>query len=681
MDLITLAMAKKYTEKRVAEISGESSSGVQADWNQNDEVAPDYIKNRPFSETINFEIMIEHGGEAKVDEYSDGAAYYLIELAENTYFNGIIGNTYVVELNGIRYETTLGNCYFGNYLGNLNLAWAVKYDNTYDGTGLPFGILFSNEIYFVVPEEGIYDLKIGILNKNIKVLDTKFLPDKYPKITYTQNVLLDNFALEIEEDYTSIDNPFELALISDRQYNVVFDDTIYKCICSERDGALFIGNMGNDLIPFCIRYDVIQNMASIVVMKAGSHSITIIEVLEETIPIDKTLVTNIVSGEYIEEFDLKEADTVDEALHRIVSDIPLYSIRSTFDYDKWGNAKITYGNGRYVVIHEDNLKTDVYAYSDNGVDWTEATLPSVVICNNILYGNGIFLIAGSVSNSYYDDPTRIFYSIDGVNWETKDLTETGIGYEYSDFINGKFYVSKKEAGAFYSENGIDWSHLDDFDLYTYRIVAGNGTYFAFSRSTSGDSLTYRYSNDEGVTWTEASLPHNGRYKICFGDGKFVIVNRDGTDIFYSYDGLEWFNCVLPKTYDNSWRSDSMTNVCYTGEMFVCYNNYKKDLLYSVDGIKWKCVAATLDTSGYECQMEFFTFTEDKILGGFRGTDGFELVEIVADNKFDLAKTSDICEKFATKEEVATMAILTSPNGTKYRLAVSDDGTLSAIPVE
>lgn len=42
-DAITLALAKSYTDQH----SGGGGS-IQSDWNQNDETAPDYVKNRPF---------------------------------------------------------------------------------------------------------------------------------------------------------------------------------------------------------------------------------------------------------------------------------------------------------------------------------------------------------------------------------------------------------------------------------------------------------------------------------------------------------------------------------------------------------------------------------------------------------------------------------------------------------
>lgn len=46
MDIVTLALAKKYADEKLTNIDGSSST--QSDWNQNDETALDYIKNRPF---------------------------------------------------------------------------------------------------------------------------------------------------------------------------------------------------------------------------------------------------------------------------------------------------------------------------------------------------------------------------------------------------------------------------------------------------------------------------------------------------------------------------------------------------------------------------------------------------------------------------------------------------------
>ena len=45
MDIVTLAASRKYTDKKIME---SGAVGIKPDWNQNDETAADYVKNRPF---------------------------------------------------------------------------------------------------------------------------------------------------------------------------------------------------------------------------------------------------------------------------------------------------------------------------------------------------------------------------------------------------------------------------------------------------------------------------------------------------------------------------------------------------------------------------------------------------------------------------------------------------------
>ena len=47
-DAITLATAGTYSDKNII---FNITTRVQSDWNQNDETAPDYIKNKPLEET------------------------------------------------------------------------------------------------------------------------------------------------------------------------------------------------------------------------------------------------------------------------------------------------------------------------------------------------------------------------------------------------------------------------------------------------------------------------------------------------------------------------------------------------------------------------------------------------------------------------------------------------------
>ena len=54
-DAITLALAKSYTDQH----SGGGGGGIQPNWNQNDETASDYIKNRPFFKNESYTLSKE----------------------------------------------------------------------------------------------------------------------------------------------------------------------------------------------------------------------------------------------------------------------------------------------------------------------------------------------------------------------------------------------------------------------------------------------------------------------------------------------------------------------------------------------------------------------------------------------------------------------------------------------
>ena len=663
---------------------GIAKAGSSVSW--------DDLNDKPFGKTIDFKSVFEFiGVEAIVDEYSNGAAFY---YDANAYLPFNIGDAFIVELNGVQYETTVQNFYFGDYLGNQNLAWALHHNNTYDGTGLPFGILNKNGVYLIVPEAGTYDLKICISENKVKTIDTEFLHYKYPKITYTENTLVDNFAVEADSDYWYAENPFDLTLVLDTRYKVVFDDKEYELVCKKDEyDYLFIGTEYNDAIPFRVScgFDDYTNEKCVYldVAKAGTHSITIVEYLEDITPIHKSLVTNIVSGDYVDEFGLKETNTLDDALHKIVANTPSASIKRVFSYDEIAFPLFAYGNYKYVAVSEFHTKHNVVLYSDNGVDWKEATLPVSKYWVNILYGNDVFVLLGN-EESGNTGVTTILYSLDGINWNVADVSSCSrIEKRYLSFINGKFYACESNGYfAICSEDGMKWNDFSGKMALNYRSIAyGNGTYVSFNNRSGASNSLYSYSTDEGMTWTSKDIDTNYNvYEVCFGNDKFIAFQKNGKEVIYSYNGIDWLNGILPKDYDNN-TNNIIVGVCYDGDMFIAYDKCTHDFLYSENGIEWKAIyynktiASFIGSSIYDGGLSLM-LSDGKIIGRmYDNNSNYALIEVNTGNYFDLAKNSDIEEKFATKEYVATMAILTSPNGTKYRLTVADDGTLSAVAVE
>ena len=54
-----------------------------------------------------------------------------------------------------------------------------------------------------------------------------------------------------------------------------------------------------------------------------------------------------------------------------------------------------YGDGKFVAIAYNSIIT---AYRENGIDWTQTTLPSSAYWRSVCYGNGRFVVIANFSN-------------------------------------------------------------------------------------------------------------------------------------------------------------------------------------------------------------------------------------------------------------------------------------------
>ena len=150
---------------------------IAPDWNQNDETAHDYIKNRPFYtggtvENVlvdNVSVTIENGYPYEFD--------ITIPFTE--------GNTYKVEFNGTVYECVAYKSQFDNvpddspaWIGNATL---VRGDG---GNGEPFLIAWDADISSLFSQEdGTYTISIAEEKSDIHEIDKKYLG--YEVITTT----------------------------------------------------------------------------------------------------------------------------------------------------------------------------------------------------------------------------------------------------------------------------------------------------------------------------------------------------------------------------------------------------------------------------------------------------------------------------------------------------------------
>lgn len=102
---------------------------VQADWNQNDETAADYVKNRPFYTGDPVEAVLV---EESTVSFADDGGLYVAEF-EST-FVPTVGEIYKVSWDGAAYECACVNFNYVPFIGNLSIIGAGS------DTGEPFVI-------------------------------------------------------------------------------------------------------------------------------------------------------------------------------------------------------------------------------------------------------------------------------------------------------------------------------------------------------------------------------------------------------------------------------------------------------------------------------------------------------------------------------------------------------------
>lgn len=145
------------------------SEGVQPDWNQNDETAADYVKNRPFYTGDPVETVLVEERTVAFTEGSTGL--YGAEFRST--FVATVGETYKVYWDGVGYECVCVD--FNNVLaiGNLSIIGAGP------DTGEPFFMNIHNGEGILIATSDTSDTHTftisGFISEVVKI-DRKFLP-------------------------------------------------------------------------------------------------------------------------------------------------------------------------------------------------------------------------------------------------------------------------------------------------------------------------------------------------------------------------------------------------------------------------------------------------------------------------------------------------------------------------
>lgn len=259
-------------------------------------------------------------------------------------------------------------------------------------------------------------------------------------------------------------------------------------------------------------------------------------------------------------------------------------------------SNVEYGNGKFVAIPSSSFNfpaTNKMVHSDNGITWTQGTLPINFNCNSLEYGDSKFVAVGTDVDYTYTG----LYSINGINWQTMLLPTQEI-WESIAYGGGKFVaVPRNTSRGAYSANGINWTQMtlptgDQFQSTGFsQVIYADGKFVVIP-----DRLAVvqkgGYSTD-GINWTGFNMPTTGYWvSIAYGNGKYVAISSpktvNGECLSYvSSDGINWTQWQMPSalwqsiTYGNGiFLASSRTLIPETGAA------QNAIAAYSVDGINW-----------------------------------------------------------------------------------------------
>ena len=145
--------------------------GVQPDWNQNNETAADYVKNRPFYTGNPVETVLVEESTVSFSFYEDEGVY-MAQFPST--FEATVGETYKVYWDGAVYECTCVSFNDKPAIGNLSIAGAGS------DTGEPFvmGILNGEAIQIVTADTSAsHTFSISGFVTEVVKIDAKYLPN------------------------------------------------------------------------------------------------------------------------------------------------------------------------------------------------------------------------------------------------------------------------------------------------------------------------------------------------------------------------------------------------------------------------------------------------------------------------------------------------------------------------
>ena len=248
---------------------------VQSDWNQNNETAADYVKNRPFYTKNPVETILVEERTVSFAEAHEGV--YGAEILPM--FLATAGETYTVYWDGTAYECICVNYMGYPVLGNLSIAFGGS------DTGEPFAIMMSNEyiVIYTTDASASHTFSISKVLQEIVKIDTKYLPfmPKPDGESYLTFKSQNSFKIGAHENTKSWDGTLEY-FSSDNTWTV-WDGTSYlSALTNGAEYVLYLRGTGNTVITGGQKQFIlsgsniscdgnIENLLDYAAVEAGEH--------------------------------------------------------------------------------------------------------------------------------------------------------------------------------------------------------------------------------------------------------------------------------------------------------------------------------------------------------------------------------------------------------------------------
>lgn len=188
--------------------AGEAGSQqIQSDWNQNDENAPDYVKNRL---CYKYTELIDAVSETTLDAATESEGYYTATIQGNNYHFGNTGSASVV-YDGTTYE---------NVPASHDESWVGGAPQSVDTIGsipeYPFKIVMSNGSYennltLYAEEQGEHTFCIKKPVNKVKKLDNEYIPDNVASLPGAYHGYTDGYPILYVSGFEEDDNGYKRA--------------------------------------------------------------------------------------------------------------------------------------------------------------------------------------------------------------------------------------------------------------------------------------------------------------------------------------------------------------------------------------------------------------------------------------------------------------------------------------